>query len=297
VTNVALRSEWFAAESVASDLPTVTAMFRFLGTDVVVETASVGLLQDWTARYGAFRVQPGPPEITVRVHGHDGGSPLRGGVTIERDGQRWYRDGTAEALPPLGIPPLDRWVYLHGAAVGRAGQAVLLLGPPRAGKSLLALSVVARGAKLLADGLLPLDPEDLLVAPFPEALRLHRLELAQLDIDPAHPALVPYRTSTGTLQWRADPHRLLGGRAARVAADAAAVVFLDAAPAAAPCLEPLPADRALSLLVPRLHGPPARLEEPARQAITRLCEQAPSYRLTVGPVTAAAELLDRQLLA
>ena len=297
MTNVALRSDWFEAESVDSDLPTVTAMFRFLGTDVAVETASVGLLQDWTARYGAFRVQPGSPEITVQVHEHAGGAPVPGAVTIERDGQRWYWDGTGEVLPPLATPPLDRWVYLHGAAVGRAGQAVLLLGPPHAGKSLLALSVVARGAKLLADGLLPLDPDDLLVAPFPEALRLNRMELAQLAIDPAHPALVPFHTPAGTLQWRADPRGLLGSRAATVAADAAAIVFVEAAAMAAPCLEPLAADRARSLLAPSLHGPPARLEGPASHALTRLCEQVPSYRLGVGPVAATAKLLDDQLLA
>jgi hypothetical protein len=295
MTNVALRSDWFEAESVDSGLPTVTAMFRFLGTDVVVESASVGVLQDWTARYGAFRVQPGPPEITVRVHDHDAGGPVAGGVTIERGGRRW--DGAGEVLPPLATPPLDRWLYLHGAAVGRAGQAVLLLGPPHAGKSLLALSVVARGAKLLADGLLPVDPDDLLVAPFPEALRLHRMELAALAIDPAHPALVPFRTPAGTVQWRADPQGLLGSRAARVSADAAAIVFVDAAAATAPCLESLPADQALSLLAPRLYGPPARLEDPAWQVLTRLCEQVPSYRLRAGPVAAAARLLDERLLA
>ena len=49
---------------------------------------------------------------------------------------------------------------------------------------------------------LRLDPRDLLLAPFPKTLRLRREVLAQLSIDPAHPALIPFRTQAGTVEWR-----------------------------------------------------------------------------------------------
>jgi hypothetical protein len=298
VTNAALRSDWSVMEPV--DGPrAVEAMFRFLGTDIRVESASVGLLQHWTAVYGAFRVAPGPAEITVRVHG-DGDSdnaPAPGRVTIERDGVRQLWRGHGPVLPPLDTPPLNQWTYLRGAAVSRAGHAVLLLGDPGAGKTLLALSIAARGARLLADGLLPLDPADLLVAPFPEALRLGGEELAQLSIDPAHPALVPFRTTSGTIRWRADPGRLLGPRAARVTAEAAAIVFLQpgpATPAGEPRLEPLPAGQVLPRLYRHLHRP----DDPNATASIppRLCRTVPAYTLTVGAAAATAQLLDQELL-
>jgi hypothetical protein len=253
------------------------------------------VLQYWTATYGAFRVPPGPAEITVRVHGESCARPVPGRVTIESGGQRRTWQGSGPVLPPLATPPLDRLTYLHGAAVARAGHAVLLLGGPHAGKTLLALSVVARGAKLLADGLLPLDSDDLLVAPFPEAVRLRREELAVLAIDPAHPAFVPFHTSAGSVEWRADPAALLGQRAGREAACAAAVVFLQpTARATAPRLEPLPPEQALQLVPRHLHGPAPDLER-MQPTVARLCRQVPAFTLTSGLPDRTARLLDRLL--
>ena len=273
--------------------PPVEAMFRFLGTDVRVVSASVRVLQEWTARYGAFRVLPGPPEITVRVHREDAPLPhLARSPSSERPPRTWRR---RPVLPPVTTPPLDRWTYLHGAAVGRAGHAVLLLGEPGAGKTLLALTLVAGGANLLADGLLPLDDGDMLLAPFLEAIRLRRDELEQLAIDPAHPALAPARTPSGTVEWRADPPGLLGQRAARVAAGIAAVVFLQAgASARQPRLEPVAPAVALQRLQRSLHRPapdPGR----TRPALARVCQQVPAFALTAGPLGQTARLVDELL--
>jgi hypothetical protein len=272
--------------------PPVEAMFRFLGTDVRVVSASVRVLQDWTARYGAFRVLPGPPEITVRVHREDDAAPAPGQVTIEWSGFLRTWQGAEPVLPPVTTPPLDRWTYLHGAAVGRTGHAVLLLGEPGAGKTLLALTLVASGANLLADGLLPLDEGDMLLAPFLEAIRLRRDELDQLTIDPAHPALGPVRTPSGMVEWRADPHGLLGQRAARVAAGVAAMVFLQAGTLARePRLEPVAPAVALQRLQRSLYRPapdPGR----TRPALARVCQQVPAFTLTAGPLRQTARLVD-----
>jgi hypothetical protein len=294
VSNVALGSVRPAAGP-GRVPPPVEAMFRFLGTDVRVVSASVQVLQHWTARYGAFRVLPGPAEITVRVHGHGNAAPVPGQATIEWGGlQRTWR-GTGMLLPPLATPPLDRWTYLHGAAVGRAGHAALLLGHPLTGKTLLALSLVARGAKLLADGILPLDVGDLLLAPFPEAVRLRREELALLSIDPAHPALVPFRTEAGSIEWRADPAGLLGQRMSRVAAVAAALVFLQPSTQdGEPRLEPLPPEGALQRVQRHLHRP-APGPEQTQPALDRLCRKVPAFSLVAGPAHQTARLLDELL--
>jgi len=250
------------------------------------------VLQDWTARYGAFRVFPGPAEITVRVHRADDAAPAPGQVTIEWRGRARTWQGDEPVLPPVATPPLDRWTYLHGAAVGRAGHAVLLLGGSGMGKTLLALSAVAGGANLLGDGLLPLDEGDMLLAPFLEAIRLRREELDQLGIDPAHPALFPLRTPAGAVEWRADPRGLLGQRAARVAAGIAAVVFLQPATLAGePRLEPISPADALQRLHRSLHRPIPDLGR-TRPALVRVSQQVPAFTLDPGLPTQAARLLD-----
>jgi hypothetical protein len=276
-----------------SEVP-VEAMFQFLGAGVRVISASVEVLRRWTARYGAFRVPPVPADITVQVHVATD-TLVPGQVTIERDGLREVWRGMGPVLPPLATPPLDRWTWLHGAAVTRSGHAVVLLGGRQSGTTLLALSAVALGAKLLGDGALPLDPTELLVAPFPEALRLRREDLAQLAIDPAHPALVPSRTPARAVEWEADPAGLLGQRVGRVAAEATTVVVLQPTSwMGEPRLEPLSPGPALRLAQRHLYQPgpdPGR----ARPTLSRLCHQTPVFALTPGRPDRTARLLDTLL--
>jgi hypothetical protein len=296
VTNLALASDRFQATRPSPDATAFEVMFRFLETDVRVVSANVGLLQHWAAVYGAFRAPPGPAAITLRVHGVDG-APTPGHVTIQSEQGLWRWQGRGEVLPPLATPPLDRWVPLQGTAVSRAGQAVLLVGGPRTGKTVLAMSMVARGASLLADGLLPLDPGDLLVAPFPKAVRLRREALSLLSIEPAHQALTPFRTWAGAVEWRADPRALLGPRAGRAAAEVAGIVFLQtAARAEEPRLVPVRPDQALLRLGRHLSQPPAD-PDATRHALAKLCRQVPAYTLVAGPPARGAELVGQLLAA
>ena len=275
----------------------VETMFRFLGIDVRVLSANVGLVQHWAAVYGAFRAPPGPPRITVRVHGPAEGPPVPGQITIENGATLRTWRGNEAILPPLATPPLDRWVYLQGVVVGRAGQALLVAGGAGAGLTLLAMSVVAQGAWLLADGIVPLDPDDLLLAPFPKAIRLRRDALTLLAIDQAHPALTPFRTQQGAVEWRADPRALLGSRAARVPAGTGAIVFLDPAPRTGePHLEPVGPQQALLRLLRRLYQPPVD-QGATETALTKLCRQVPAYTLRAGQPAATARLLHEVLLA
>jgi hypothetical protein len=285
--------------------PSVQAMFEMLGARIHVISASVGLLRRWTTLYGGFRTRPGLADITIAVGCHSDIDEPRPGeaVVIVGDAVKPWT-GAEPLFPPLWVPPLDRWLHLRGTAVGRAGQAVLLLSRPSAGKTLLALALVARGAWLLADELVPLDPADLLVAPFPKALRLRREELEVLGIDLAHPALVPFRAADGGIEWRADPSGLFGPRSSRVAADVGALVFLeprgdrDGAAAAAPTayLEPLRPREALARLAAQLHRAPKDFQA-GMEALVRLCDRAPAYSLVPANPAASARLLDEALLA
>lgn len=293
MADVALESRTRETEPIL-DAPASEVMFRFLGTGVRVVSENVGLLRHWAAVYGAFRISPGPAAVTVHVHDRGDGPPVPGRVTIEAEGVRRIWWGNGEVLPPLTIPPLDRWVYLRAAAVCRAGRAVVIVAGPRAGKTVLALSTVARGASLQADELLPLDPSDLLLTPFPKAVRLRQEALSLLSIEPAHPALTPFRTLSGALEWRADPHALLGSRIGRAAAEIGGIVLLGPARAAEPRLEEVRPDQALPRLLKGVYQP---LSDAAgtERALRRLCRQVPAYALTAGPPPATARLLDELL--
>jgi hypothetical protein len=293
--------------------PSVQAMFDILGAKIHVISASTGLLRRWATLYEAFRTRPGRADIIVAVgcrSGSDDPRPGEASVIVGDAIKPWT--GAEPLFPPLWVPPLDRWLALRGTAVGRAGQAVLLLSGPNAGKTLLAVALVARGAWLLADELVPLDPADLLVAPFPKSLRLRRQALGLLGIDLAHPALLPLRAADGEIEWRAEPGGLLGERSSRLAADAGALVFLeprgdagadrggdqdgdaDAGPPAR--LEPLRPREALVRLAPLLYRAPTDFQA-GMETLVRLCDRAPAYSLTAAHPAASARLLDEALLA
>jgi hypothetical protein len=317
VTDAALLRDGFGCtgddEPLASGEPSVQAMFEILGAKIHVISASAGLLRRWAELYEAFRTRPGAADITVAVgcrSDTDGPRPGEAVVIVGDAVKPWT--GAEPLFPPLWVPPLDRWLHLRGTAVGRAGQAVLLLSRPNAGKTLLAVALVARGAWLLADELVPLDPADLLVAPFPKSLRLRREAMGLLGIDLAHPALLPFRAADGEIEWRAEPGGLLGARSSRLAADVGALVFLEprdnananrggdrdgAEDAGAMArLEPLRPREALARLAAQLHRVPKDFQA-GMEALVRLCDRAPAYSLVAAHPAASARLLDEALLA
>jgi hypothetical protein len=275
----------------------VRAVFEILGVRVEVVSASVGLLHYWSSVYGAFLAQPGPTEIAVQVTSQRDDGPVPGEAFITVAGRTRPWEGYGELFPPLGAPPFHRYIYLHGAVVGRAGQAALLLSGPGRGKTMLTVATLARGAWLLSDGVVPIDPEDLLATPFPKTLRLRREALELLSIDLAHPALMPFRTRSGTIEWWARPDELLGWRSARVAADVGAIVTLErAGPGAEPTLERLRPREALGQLLGQLYQPPADFLG-CVDALVKLCRRAPAYRLAAAAPGPTAKLLDEALLA
>jgi hypothetical protein len=281
----------------AADEPSAHAVFAVLDTRVRVISASVGLLRRWSVVYEAFRARPGPADLTVAVGSRsDTEEPRAGEVAVIVDQTVRLWSGSDELFPPLWVPPLDRWLYLRGVAVGRAGQAVLVLAQEHARRTLLALAAMARGAWPLANGLVPVDPDDLLVGPFPEALRLGREALEQLQVDLAHPGLVPVRMPAGGIEWRAQPE-LLGARWSPVAAAAAALVFLE--PAGAnhrPRLQVLRPREALARLTAHLHRMPADFQA-SMDALVRLSARTPAYRLLPGAPARTAQVLEESLLA
>jgi hypothetical protein len=295
VTDAALLA---TAAGAGVDAPSVHAIFRILDTRVGVISASVGLLRQWSTEYAEFRARPGPADVTVAVgSSSDTDRPRPGEAAVIVHGIVRLWDGAEELFPPLWAPPLDRGLQLRGAAVGRAGHAVLLLAEPDRAMTRLAVATAASGAWLLAYGLVPVDPDDLLVAPYPKALTLSRQTLQELGVDLAHPALVPFRTPAGGVEWYAQPDALLGSCWSRVAAEASAIVFLDGGDAGrGPRLQALRPREALARLTANLLRMPADFQA-GMDALVRLCGRTPAYRLPAGPPGLAARLLEDSLLA
>jgi HprK-related kinase A len=72
-----------------------------------------------------------------------------------------------------------QYLIVHAAVLERSGGALLLPGPPGAGKSTCCAGLVSRGWRLLSDELTLLDPASAAVAPLPRPVSLKN---ASIDI-------------------------------------------------------------------------------------------------------------------
>jgi hypothetical protein len=265
--------------------------FDFLGTTVQLLSANVEHLQHWCAVYSEFRVSQRSPDITIRVCDAAASFAPRG-VTIETPDGISLWDGRGPLLPPLHAPGLNRYVYLQGAATGHSGHAVLIVGGRRSGKTTLAMASAAGGARLLADDVVPIDPDDLLALPWPKALALPASVFEMLGLHASMPGLVPFVTRAGDVLWRVAPSTLFGRRLSRSPADVAAIVFLDSdREDGGSGLIPVAPGDAFERLVRHLEVRPGERERTA-DALVRLCRRVPALALGRGDPAEGAALLD-----
>ncbi len=269
------------------------ATYDFLGTRVLVRSAIVDVIQYWNAVFADFRTADADPDVMVCIQDWPGSAPC---VTVTEGYTTATWDGREPLMPPMRRGGMERWLYLQAAAFGHDGHAVLVLGGAASGKTTLAVAAVASGATLVADGVVPVDPGDLLLLPFPKALRLRLDALCLLGISLSNPSVAPFRTRAGSVEWRARPRELLGQRAARTASDVAAVILLDSDDrASAPSLRRLGDDETFEALIRHLDQRPND-SEVATDAFVRMCRRVPGYALTAGQPTETVALLDELLV-
>lgn len=79
---------------------------------------------------------------------------------------------------------LSSYFVIHGSCVSIGGVAVSIAGPSGAGKSTLATLLCQRGATLVSDGMTPVHPETLELAPGPPRTKLDDASLHLLGRDP-----------------------------------------------------------------------------------------------------------------
>jgi serine kinase of HPr protein (carbohydrate metabolism regulator) len=116
-------------------------------------------------------------------------------------------------------------LVLQASAVAIEGRALLVIGPPGAGKSSLALALIERGAELIGDDAVTLTPQgaQLIASPPPNIAGLIEVRgVGLIRMAPAAPAPVALmlELSAGPAERLPDalPHRMIAGIAVPVLA-------------------------------------------------------------------------------
>jgi len=163
------------------------AHYRILGTDLCLDSDSEELLELFDRDYGSFRTAAGGAEadlvIRASFHGPDGpgisycrpagsagdngaaregGQSLQGHPTPVHQAWQWVTQTLFDSL--------DRFLLLHAAVAVRHRRAVILAGPPGAGKTTLALELATAGFTLYSDEICPIHRRTGRVHPFPRSL-------------------------------------------------------------------------------------------------------------------------------
>jgi hypothetical protein len=134
------NAEWIAAE-LRRLLPNLIAA-PIAGCDVDFRVALTELEPSWIeVRDSTGRSECGPFDRVVCY------------------ARRWLTDGFVTAHPGL--------LWLHASAAALNNAAVIVTGPPGAGKSTLLVRLVERGWRMLAEDVVPVDPDSSAALPFP----------------------------------------------------------------------------------------------------------------------------------
>jgi hypothetical protein len=201
----------------------------------------------------------------------------------------WVRDPGDLALHELGAPLLSLfgWFFrardaqlVHAAAVGRAGQAVLLAGPGGSGKSTTALACLAAGLTHIAD-----DYALVVGAPRPVVHALYAT--AKLNADSL--ARLPHLARVVRNPEREPEEKALldlgpnletrPGNAGAISA----LVFPRVGAAGAPALIPIAAGEALRALAPSTIFQMAGAGASTFAILGTLVKAVPAFRLQLGP--------------
>jgi hypothetical protein len=189
------------------------------------------------------------------------------------------------------------WRGFHGAALRIGQRGVVLVADSGAGKTTLALSLLARGAGFYSDEFAFVRCRDRLVRGYPRTLVVRRETLELLANERLQRLCAPSRarpTARGHVWDFVDVSDLFGPGVLAEPAPLGAIVLLAREDGARlPVLEPLPAALAALNISPRLNS--AQTGFSRLTGLAELLAGTPAYRLTLGLPAPAAELLWERL--
>lgn len=177
-------------------------------------------------------------------------------------------------------------LLLHAGAVALAdGRVILLSGPSGSGKSTLTAELVSTGLAYLTDETLGVDPDTLAVAPYRKPLTVKPGSFAVLS------HLAPDDSAAqGTLPWQVPVDRLGGRDLPTEPLRVALVVAPEFGAGHRDRLQPVSAAEAVFRLGSNSSSLSAVRPRPL-EALARLVDRVPTYRLPYADVSAARDLV------
>jgi hypothetical protein len=276
--------------------PRVSRPYRALDLEFSVRTASADLsdylesiLEPLAAGRSAGRLQ----QVFSVV---DDGERFKRRYAVYRDGQPIIRTPSEpQALLYLlwqlnraVVTASDRYLLVHAAAATYGGSAILLPASMNAGKTTLVAGLVQRGFGYLTDEAAAIDPQTLMVDPFPKPLSI---ELGSWEaLEALRPALDQRFMRFAEDQWYVVPDAIRPGAVA-VPSEPRLIVTPRFEPAAKTTIEPMSRAEGVLMLAENSFNfashKGAGLETLA--AVVRKCT---CYRLTSGSLEeACAEIM------
>jgi hypothetical protein len=181
------------------------------------------------------------------------------------------------------VAAADGDLVLHAGCVARGEGAILVSGPPGAGKSTLVAALVARGLTYLADEALPVDLVTARVRAFPGPMMLddHSLELL--------PEVAPLRVPRVTTELK---HTIIASRrppaAESAARDVTIVLFPERDPSGLTAVQPVGRAETVVRLAQHSFNLPTH-GHAAIDVLSRVASHAPAFRVVGDDPHAAAD--------
>jgi hypothetical protein len=241
------------------------------------------------ANYAAFRQPADTADLEYSI-----GRYPSGGFFIARDGETVAESTGDEALDYMFIYLLEKLVaidlqtlrtdlyFVHASAVSRNGRVILIAAESGTGKSTTTWALLKHGFHYLSDELAPIDPDTLLVHPYPHALCL--------KADPPVPYPLPAEI-TRTEKTLHIPVDSLHAAVTPHAEPLHALIFLqrDAAVPAPACTPVSPAEAGARLYANTLNA----LAHPGSglETAIRIAGAVPAFNVQAGDLQATCKLI------
>ncbi len=159
--------------------PTGPFHFRIGVVPLSIRCACVETMRTFRALYAGFEADPPPPDaIQIDVRRTRAGRSFRRRYEVWADGTKRFTVWDHNALLPhieLALNwhimlYLPRYYQVHAGVMEIGGEGVIFPAAPGSGKSTLTAGLLARGWRYLSDEFALIDPETLLLQPYPKAL-------------------------------------------------------------------------------------------------------------------------------
>ncbi len=164
------------ARTEGDSTPHSVSRFGILGVDVRLRSDSPRILSlfDHAWRWFPPEESGDPLELDVRLSGSGGARAEAGSRVTDLRGSPSPENQAFLFLLGAIMDRIEGSLLLHGAAVSRKGQGIILAGPAFAGKSTLVLELIRRGYDFLSDDAAPIDRRSGLLLPYPRAVGIRK---------------------------------------------------------------------------------------------------------------------------